>query len=364
MIYLVVDDEIAICQGTVRRLRQFLEAEDTVISASSGEEALEKFGAQRPDIVITDIRMGTMSGLDFLAEAQRQWADFASIIVTAYDQFSYAQQAIRLGVEDYLVKPYTVSELRQAVQRAARRLSESRSARRAVLDKALDQAVRMGGRLEARMFAEAGYPAPPENVSLAIWQGDLPSPLSPAGWHYGDAQRRYCLGAPGALSAAFAALTGVRAGISLPGDDLGKMLSQARRALEISAYPGMPAVVVYREEFATDELFRQGAAVAFAMDYVRKHMGEPISMDTVCEKLHMNYSYFSRQFKQQTGLSFSHFLLREQMQWAAERMRGGMRVNEAAGVLGYQSVESFSKAFSRIYGISPRGYLQKEEKNR
>ena len=73
-------------------------------------------------------------------------------------------------------------------------------------------------------------------------------------------------------------------------------------------------------------------------------------------------NYFSRQFKQQIGVSFSGYLLKSQMQWALERMQKGMRVNEVADALGYGSADSFGKAFVRVFGSAPRHYLNRQRK--
>ena len=121
MKYLVVDDEAAICQGTVQRLRRFLPPEDAVECAFCGEDAIRQIAGSPPDVLITDIRMGAMDGLDLIEAARRVRPDIACIIITAFDSFKYAQQAIKLEVKDYLVKPYGEGDLRAAVKSSCTR---------------------------------------------------------------------------------------------------------------------------------------------------------------------------------------------------------------------------------------------------
>ena len=112
---------------------------------------------------------------------------------------------------------------------------------------------------------------------------------------------------------------------------------------------------------ASGDGYKPGSIAACATDYIHRHLGSQITMEAVCEEMHVNYSYFSRQFKQQTGKSFSQIVTGEQMRWACAKLRKNWRVNEIADSLGYQNSESFSKAFARVYGMSPRNYLQKKE---
>ena len=84
MKYLVVDDEAAICQGTVQRLRRFLPPEDAVECAFCGEDAIRQIAGSPPDVLITDIRMGAMDGLDLIEAARRANVDYAVDVYPFY----------------------------------------------------------------------------------------------------------------------------------------------------------------------------------------------------------------------------------------------------------------------------------------
>ena len=83
--------------------------------ASNGEDGIEMIRKCRPDIVITDIRMPKMTGLEMIQAIQEDELSPFVIFLTAYDDFAYAQQALKLGAVDYLLKPFKDGQLEEAI---------------------------------------------------------------------------------------------------------------------------------------------------------------------------------------------------------------------------------------------------------
>ncbi len=109
---LVVDDE----QGVMITIQAILEQEGyTVDSASSGTMAIEQLQHHHYDLVLTDLRLGDIDGLDVLAAARRSSLRTVSIVLTGYASLESAIQAMREGAYDYLVKPTDVEELKMRV---------------------------------------------------------------------------------------------------------------------------------------------------------------------------------------------------------------------------------------------------------
>ncbi len=88
-------------------------------TAGDGESGGVMIRQLKPDIVLTDIRMPVKSGLDMIAEVREDVPDCRFVIITGYDEFQYASQAIKLGVFDYLLKPIDNEEVMRTVRRAA-----------------------------------------------------------------------------------------------------------------------------------------------------------------------------------------------------------------------------------------------------
>lgn len=95
--------------------------------AEDGEQGLAMATAQPPDVVITDIRMPKMDGLSMIGQMQKQGLKSLFIILSGYDDFSYAVEALRYGVIDYLLKPVDENRLTSVLQTAVERLKESRN---------------------------------------------------------------------------------------------------------------------------------------------------------------------------------------------------------------------------------------------
>ena len=88
-------------------------------TAGDGESGVVMIRQLKPDIVLTDIRMPVKSGLDMIADVRDDVPDCRFVIITGYDEFQYASQAIKLGVFDYLLKPIDNEEVMRTVRRAA-----------------------------------------------------------------------------------------------------------------------------------------------------------------------------------------------------------------------------------------------------
>lgn len=95
-------------------------------TARSGREAIEAVRVERPDIVITDIRMPGINGIDTIKEIKRVHNNIRFIIMSVYEYFEFAQQAVELGVCDYLTKPVKRKRLVETLERITRELDEER----------------------------------------------------------------------------------------------------------------------------------------------------------------------------------------------------------------------------------------------
>jgi len=114
---LVVDDE----DGIRHALDRFLTRLGyRVLQAATGAEALERQAADSPDVMLSDIRMPNMSGVELVPKALAQDADLAVIMLTAIDEPRTAIECLKLGAYDYLIKPVDLDELELSLQGALR----------------------------------------------------------------------------------------------------------------------------------------------------------------------------------------------------------------------------------------------------
>lgn len=113
---LIVDDE-AIVLDTYSHIVKINYENIEIETARTGVEGLLKLEAFRPHIIITDIRMPGMSGLEFIKEARKFDQKVKIIIVSAYEQFEYAQESFQYNVEDYILKPVTKKKLMEMIDK-------------------------------------------------------------------------------------------------------------------------------------------------------------------------------------------------------------------------------------------------------
>ncbi len=109
---LVVDDE----PDAVELLQEFLTNKGyEVITASSGEEALRKVKEERPHLILLDVRMPGMNGLDVLRQVRQFDQEIGVIMVTAVNEEETGREALKLGAFDYIVKPLNFEYLERSL---------------------------------------------------------------------------------------------------------------------------------------------------------------------------------------------------------------------------------------------------------
>lgn len=109
--FLVIDDEPMICKSICLMLERSGLPVGEIKGAGDGKEALAYMNAKAFDFVITDIRMPKMDGLELLREIVKSWPETYILVVSGYDEFKYAQKALKYGAKDYLLKPLDQKEL-------------------------------------------------------------------------------------------------------------------------------------------------------------------------------------------------------------------------------------------------------------
>lgn len=110
---LIVEDEDIIRLGLIVSIQKLSFAFDAIYEATNGKEALDLCRQHRPDLILTDIKMPLMDGLTFISHCRAVLPASPIIILSGYNDFRYAQQAIKYQVADYLLKPASMSELRK-----------------------------------------------------------------------------------------------------------------------------------------------------------------------------------------------------------------------------------------------------------
>jgi two-component system response regulator YesN len=381
---LIADDEPKIRRGLTQLLDAYTDEFSVVAEAEDGEKALELVGRHQPDLLLVDIRMPFVDGLEFMGRLARLPGERRVIVVSGHDEFDYARQALSLDAFEYLLKPVEEDILIETLRRAAADLARVRdqaavvvraqalaSKNRAALLEALLREGLAGLSAqewdETAAFLDLKFLTPPQLVLVAPGAGTQP-------W-MGLALRRVVEEAVTALGTAL--LTSDDAGnVAVLAEEadqeawttaLDQIELRARETLgqvvsvQRAAVPGFPAgLAAVWDDLVSDhrDASPHGALATLALNVLEKRYREPaLSLDDVAGELQVSPGHLSRVLKVSTGTSFVDALARVRVRKAAILLGDpAVRVYEVADRVGYASQHYFSRAFRRVLGVAPSDY--------
>ena len=392
---LIADDEPKIRRGLHAQIDRLGLPCEVCAEAEDGEIALEAAERLRPDILLVDINMPFVNGLDFIEALRRTRADARVILITGYEEFEYARRALELDVHAYLLKPINVEELRRAVETAIDQLEVSRqrnrhfewaiaqigNRREFLREKFLRDAV--SGRLEADEIREFrvyfDFPEPERMMLMLIsarssaarekpWQHTLRQYALQDALQEGPELRYRCL------------FSDDRGNVLLLYDappELDARLAEAVHA----ALGGELGLTVQLETEPVTSLTRIAEAYDSAMErmlssaqlspivegakaYIAAHHSDPdLSLMEVAEALNVHPAYLSRTMKQELGMPFAKYLTNVRIGKAVQLMRDpSIRIWKVAEMVGYSGGNYFSAAFKKVLGVSPADYRMEDKR--
>lgn len=175
----VVEDEILIREGLCRLLNKMFPEISVVGVAGNGQEGLACIEESNPDLVITDIKMAGMDGLSMISKVQESGMYPKVIILTAYSEFAYAQQAVKLGVNDYIIKPVVVQEFVQTIRKIQnlceqeqKRMPDAMGSLETVISGVLHGVTVFDGLMEEFLNRRYGITENTNFIELLVYMGD------------------------------------------------------------------------------------------------------------------------------------------------------------------------------------------------
>ncbi|GGH80049.1 two-component system response regulator YesN [Pullulanibacillus pueri] len=123
---LLVDDEYMILKGLQKLISWNDLGFEIAAVKKNGKEALEFVRTHDVDIVITDVTMPILSGIDFIKQAQQEGLYFRFIVLSGYEEFNYVKESLRLGAENYLIKPIDKDQLIESLKKCVKEFEEEK----------------------------------------------------------------------------------------------------------------------------------------------------------------------------------------------------------------------------------------------
>ena len=392
---MIADDEPKIRRGLRNAVERIRPDMKVIAEAEDGETALALVQKEKPDILLIDVRMPFLNGLELIERINGILSDCIIIVVSGHDEFEYAQRALQLKVFEYVLKPVPQDVLASVLARAQEALTAARRQRQ-YLDWAHEQLERNLPLLREQFLRDwvRGRLSLVEMSEQAQFLGvKTSSPAAMALIHVVDRaiatapskerERRLALYAVrSVVEEAFASFTPLWV-FNDEGDDIvalcgcagGKSWVEAVAQVEPRVVPSLcqalivahavvhevPQGIAEAYETLRAEVAERGSyrsLVVLAQRYIDAHYGEPtLSLEEVASSAQISPGYLSRLLKLETSFSFVDYLTRVRINKAMLMLNDpAVKVYEVAEAVGYQSQHYFSRAFKRVFGRPPVEY--------
>ncbi|GGH47492.1 hypothetical protein GCM10008014_10860 [Paenibacillus silvae] len=334
-------------------------------TATDGEEALELIGTVNPDLVVTDIQMPVLDGLDLIRTMREELKyDSQIVIVTGYSEFGYAQQAIRYRVNEYVLKPLVPEEIHELLRSMIVPLDLQRQ--------------EMEQLYAGEQFAAAELLDTPAEVNGTLEETDLEKMTSHAKQMLSFMEAGDVKGITHAIDEMLEEMQTLRSGLSLAqsivlyihgellrkyrvlGEDSMLLQEQAWHQTERWITGDLKELFVrITETFASAGQSDPGSGglVTEAVQYLKQHYRSKIKLQQLANHIHVNAAYLGQQFKREMGVSFSEYVHRLRIEEARRLLRRtNMKISDIAFELGYHDAEYFTEKFKALTGELPSLY--------
>lgn len=385
---IIVDDEDIIrmaISGYIQKTQPDFKVEGTF---SNSTDALNFLKEHSVDIVITDIRMPNIDGLELAEHISEHYPGIIIMLISGYSEFEYARKAIQYGVSTYLLKPLEFSDLAKNLQQAKEKLDTLHM--EADLQEENIQLFftdLIGGMLNDKKefnkrFSDLALGGKPsdfkgclltitleKNNTLKSWQYErekltvallngvrmaLPDYTC---YHLFRSGMRYffiILSKEHAPEFSLEMLDGVLYHLLQFSCTL-KIQTTFEKIEELGTFP-TPKITDTSKIQNTSADSDNDVIIQRAMAYIQAHYAEDLTREDVADAVFLSSAYFSRFFKQRIGMSFIDYLTKIRMQKAAELLTTNMRITDIAHKVGYQSRNRFFINFRQYSGYNPTEY--------
>lgn len=385
---LVADDEYIIRRGIIRFLRKYEEME-VVAEAEDGEEALEEAKAQPVDVAFVDINMPFLNGLEFIREFKKIQPQALLVVITGYDEFEYARDALRLGVFEYMLKPLMEDSFDQMVESVIRELSEKKTT-----SQYLEWAKSMMKQNRKQMMEDVlikwaeGHLAPEEVTErIRYMEMKLPAHILVTYIHFTKVETVQVEDGWNDDLLYYAAqnivneiYNGMEEGFICRNtmEDL-LLISDAgqedrRRECKENLERFLPVRVFMAEQPANElgrvpEVYRNlqeeaakqkghSSMMKSVKEYIEEnYMREEFSLVEAADSVHLSPQHFSRMFRKEMQVTFVDYLTRVRIRKAIGLFGNDeLKMYEIAESVGYSTQHYFSSVFKKNMGVSPLEY--------
>lgn len=327
---IIVDDEKIIRETIYSIIDWSAIGIEVVGLCANGIDAFDRIVDEYPDIVITDIRMPGLSGLELIQKVQEAELNVEFIILSGYNEFEFAQTAMKYGVQHYLLKPCNENDIIQVMRSSTVSCQKKIAARLETLLEELFQSTEADKALQQKFFTLLSSQKDTELIRTLLMKLLM-----------NTARQENCR------------LSNVQITEYL------MTLNTCDTSEELLAY----AEKIMEAVFATAPAQKYNDCITKIQAYVREHLSDSnLSLKWIAENiLYMNVDYVSKQFVKQTGSKFSTYLNTERVNLAKQLLLSADtdKLYEVAEQVGFGSnPQYFSQIFKKYTNMTPSAYIK------
>lgn len=350
-------------------------------TAQNGQEVLEIIKNQQADLLLTDISMPEMSGIELLKTLNQIDNKPMVILISGYDDFEYAKEAIKNNAFDYILKPIDYDELEDCVKRALNKLKEQkvsvyRHEKNAIYELITSGKVDVQINNKQALYFSVIVKNYKEDIEFIFTKNaDFLSKWNANLFVYKLSERevmvvvemaKHFINQTAEITDAFSQQL-LHEGSDQCIISVGKVVEQlfeikhsVDAAKELLKYENYISGNVLTEERLKKEYKPSQSAADMmeeALDYIRDNFQTDLGMEQIAERAGLSVSYFSLLFKQKTGLTFLDYLTNVRMEYACLFLQNtGLKTYEIAEKVGYTDQRYFSQVFKKKMKNTPSEY--------
>jgi len=356
MIYtVVVDDEIDARDKMVNVISSKSSGIEIVGTASNGWDAFDLINREKPDVVLIDIEMPGMNGLDVIRKCRKEEFPTVFVIISSHHEFGYARDAISLNVVDYLLKPFLPSDLFDAIYRAANRVEMMKK-----LPHMEEPDTSGAGTLFSMSPSCIFYPADAEKeVVNAIILGDEAQIRSSLELFFGEvsAQNATTSDINHCYISLYVSLVHMVWAKEINIETFTANMSQLSTVDEQQFREALAGFCIYLStKFNQSNV--SSTVIARAMKYIDEHYREELTLANVAEKVFVSPNYLSRLFMRSLNIHFTDYIHQVRVKEAQHLIRDcpHLKNYEISDAVGFNSVKYFSSVFQKVTGMNISQY--------
>lgn len=341
----VIDDEYIVVEAVKAMITRLSLNYEVVGYACDGIHGLEVVRREKPDMVLTDIRMPGLDGLSLIEEAKEFCPDTVFVVISGYTEFEYARRALSMGVKDYIDKPISMEKLRTVLTKVEKYFL-SRDENAALAQDQVTQE-KLGQLFDESVSAMANGDAGGFQRCMEQGLGNIFSIYENLEDFRREVYKWLCVQSD--------ILTERQPQIARDGLISYQEIEKKTTKEDIREYAQKMIRDIARY-IEADKTGSSHATILELLAYIEEYYNKDIGLNELADRVGMSTAYLSVLFKSEVGTSYVKYLTNLRIKHAKKLLKEGYKVNEVSEMVGYNNYRYFCDIFKKCVGKTPNEY--------